>query len=154
MFDFLSGELTEALSAEINDFENVVITNVPRRKPSILKYGYDHAAVIARLVAKHTGAEYASLLISKAEKVQKRLQREERIKNASFAYKKKLPDLKGKTVIVVDDIVTTGASMGACAALIRGLGPKTIIGAAISIAYKDKQEKIATTDRFGVNKRS
>lgn len=152
VFDFLATELTDALLWQIKDFDNVIITNVPRRKAAIKKYGYDHAAQVAKTIAKQTGAKYIPLLVSKTEKVQKRLLKAERIKNANFAYKRKIPDLKNKNVIIVDDIVTTGASMGVCAALIRALKPKSIMGASVSVAYKDKYKKIDTSDRFGVIK--
>jgi competence protein ComFC len=52
--------------------------------------------------------------------------------------------LKGKTVIVVDDVVTTGSSLAACASLIRGMGTRKIIGATLSIAYKDSYIKPRT----------
>ena len=152
VFEFLANELSDAVCQQIERFDNVIITNVPRRKASIKKYGYDHAAKIAKCIAKRTGAKYVPLLVSKTSKIQKKLQRSERIKNASFEYRRKLPELKGKTVVIVDDIVTTGASLGACAALIRALKPKNIIGASVSIAYKDKYRKIDTSDRFGVIK--
>jgi len=46
--------------------------------------------------------------------------------------------LSGKKVMLIDDIVTTGTSMGSAATLLRGLGAKGIIGVCIAIAYRDK----------------
>ena len=39
----------------------------------------------------------------------------------------------------MDDIVTSGASMGHAAMLIRGLGAKTIVGVVLGIAYSDER---------------
>ena len=49
--------------------------------------------------------------------------------------------LNGYTVIIVDDIITTGASMSSCAMLIKAYKPTKVIGAALGIAYKDTQKR-------------
>ena len=61
---------------------------------------------------------------------------QDRFKNALYDYKKPYI-LEGERVILIDDIVTTGASMGACATLIKGLGAKEIVGACMAVAYRD-----------------
>ena len=58
-------------------------------------------------------------------------------KNPIVAHEYLGRDVDGKDVIIVDDIVTTGSSMGAAATLIRGLGCRKIYAAAVSIAYPD-----------------
>ena len=113
-----------------------------------MKYGIDHAELLAKSLAKKLSAQYYQPIISKSKKAQKKTSGEERLKNAQFKLKVRAKSLSGKTVIIVDDIVTTGSSMGACAMLLRGLGAKKIIGATISIAYKDMYIPLNTDDRF------
>lgn len=141
VFDFLADELVGVIknSLDIDGNEGkYLITNVPRRAASIREYGYDHAAEIAKRVSVKLGIEYAKLLVSRAKRPQKGIHGDERLKNAVFDYKPgKSRSLKGLTVILVDDVVTTGASMGYCASLIRGMGTRRIVGASVSIAYKD-----------------
>ncbi len=145
VFDFLSDEITSVIrnSLHTRGRENeFLITCVPRRSASIREYGYDHAAEIAKRAAAKLGIEYAQLLVSRAKRPQKGIHGEERLKNAIFDYKRgKSRTLKGITVILVDDVVTTGASMSYCASLIRGMGTRRIVGASISIAYKDSYIK-------------
>lgn len=129
--------LTGAITNTIGKCDNFIITNVPRRKSAIIQYGIDHSALLAKSVAKALGAEYKSILKSKAKKAQKNLRGDERIANIEFKIRKNL-DLKGRKVIIVDDVVTSGASMGFAASLIRSLGTKDISGAALAIAFKDK----------------
>lgn len=148
VLDFLTDELASALSNSVNNLDECVFVNVPRRRKTALKYGIDHAQLLAKSLAKRFSAVHYQPLVSKTKRAQKKTFGSERIKNAEFSLKRKAKSLKGKTVIIVDDIVTTGASMGACAALIRALGTKKIIGAAISIAYKDKYIPINKNDRF------
>jgi len=144
VLDFLADELAEAITRVIDDKKNkYVITNIPRRKKAIIKYGFDHAAMLARRLSEKLDVEYRPLLISQSKKAQKSVIGEGRIANAKFALRgRKTQDLRGKTVIVVDDIVTTGASMSKCAALIRKCNTRKVIGAVLGIAYKDSYTHI------------
>jgi len=135
---FLSCELAKAIKASVKNPEECIFTSIPRRRASIIKYGMDHAQLLSRRTAKILGAEYKNLLNSRAKTEQKKAgSREGRLKNTTFKIKNESVDLTGKRVILVDDLVTTGASMGTAAMLIKSLGAKSITGAAIAIAYKD-----------------
>lgn len=136
--DFLVNELKSSLENKSLNLENTIITNVPRRRTSVKKYGFDHAEKLAKSLSREIGIEYKKLLVSRARRDQKKSQgREERFKNAEFDYKRRAHDISGKNVIIVDDIITTGASVGACATLLKGLGAKKISALAIAIAYSD-----------------
>ena len=138
--NFLANELQKSLLNKNIKLENTIITSVPRRRRSIIKYGFDHAEVLSKALAKEVGLEYKSFLISKAKKDQKKnTDKEERHKNAIFDYRRKAPDIPGKNVIIIDDIITTGSSIAACATLLHGLGAKKIIALTLSIAYNDEQ---------------
>ena len=136
VIDFLSKELAEALKKCLQfDLSEYVITSVPRRKKAVINYGYDHAKCLAKAVSKRLGITYIEILKSQSKRPQKSVYGQERIKNAKFEYKsKKHFTLKGKNVIIIDDIITTGASMCNCAALIKALKPKRIIGACLGTA--------------------
>ncbi len=145
VFNFLAEQLAESIKrAYILDGneDKYVITNVPRRRPTIRKYGYDHSQVIARKVAKILKIKYLNLFVSSAKRAQKETVGQERMRNPDVDYRRGVDiNLKGVTVFLVDDVVTTGASMSTCASLIRGLGSKNIVGATLSIAYKDSYIK-------------
>lgn len=139
VLSLLSDELAGAIrfSVDIKPSE-FVITNVPRRRKAIVNFGYDHASELAKEVARRLDIEYVAILKSKSKKSQKSVYGHARVENARFEYKCSEDfSLKGKTVILVDDIVTTGASMSNSATLIRGLRPRRIIGACLGTAYKE-----------------
>lgn len=144
----LTEEISSAIDNSLKIDENTVFTNVPRRKREAKRYGLDHAALLSKSLAKHYSAKYYQPLLAKSKRAQKKTIGEDRIKNAKFKIKARAKTLEGKTVIIVDDIVTTGASMGACAMLLHALGAKIIIGAVVSIAYKDRYTPFDTEDRF------
>ena len=134
---FIVDELYVAVINSI-DPSDYIITNVPRKRSRILKYGIDHSAVIAKTLARRLKIKYVKLLNSTSKKMQKKTQGADRISNATFDYARGVRNIKNEKVLLFDDIVTTGASMGNCAMLIKGLGAKEIIGICMSVAFKDK----------------
>lgn len=147
--DFLAEELASSIITSVKDPEKYIYTSVPRRRDATVKYGIDHAALLARATARKLGAKYQKLLISKAKAAQKKAKdRYERIQNANFKLRKKSNAVIGNNVIIIDDIVTTGASMGASAMLLKSAGAKRILGATLAIAYRDPYVPFDENDRF------
>ena len=143
VLDFLADELASSVATAFPNASEFVFTSVPRRRAARVKYGIDHAALLSERVARKLNAKYEKTLISHSKKEQKLSKhREERMKNARFDYLNKRVDLAGKTVVLIDDVVTTGASMSVAATLLKGAGAKKIIGASLAIAYNDNALKI------------
>lgn len=139
VFEFTSDELAEAIKASLKlTPEKYVITNIPRRGSAIVDFGYDHAAELAKRVARNLGVDYVRSMRSKAKKAQKESVGVERIKNAVFQIRPNASEkIKGKTVIIIDDIITTGSSMIAAGKILRSNGARRTISAAIAISYPD-----------------
>jgi ComF family protein len=102
-----------------------VLVNVPVHADRRRRRGYDQAELIARAAAAELGVPFAPILErSRATIAQFDLDRSARAVNVDGAFRLK-PDpggwtrsrpLAGRWVILVDDVVTTGASLAACAA--------------------------------------
>ncbi|MBE6642826.1 MAG: ComF family protein [Ruminococcaceae bacterium] len=129
IFDFVSEEMANEL-VEKRMLQNAVVVNVPRNPKSIKKYGYDHARKLAVRLADRLELEYVDFLRhSRSKTEQKMLNKEQRDLNAKtncYARQKYAPKIKGKTVLLVDDIGTTGAMTGACASLLHRHGADKI----------------------------
>ena len=144
VIDFLAEEIAECIRSNLNLFDKdaYVITNVPRRKGAIIKFGYDHTECLAKSVSKKLEMKFCKLLKSKAKHAQKETRGSDRMANAEFDYISDNPmNLKGKSVIIIDDIITTGASMGGCAMLIKGLEARECIAVSVASAYNDEYQK-------------
>lgn len=148
IFRFCASELARSIKSSGLDLSNALITNIPRRKVSINKFGYDHAEKLAKEVSKILNIEYLSLLNSKSQKSQKETVGEERRLNVRFELKDDNLNLSGRRVLLIDDVVTTGASISYAAMLLRSLGARKVIGASLSIAFKDYNPPPNTDDRF------
>ena len=79
--------------------------------------GYNQAEMLARGMSEVTGLPVVNLLKrTKNRKPQSRLRGEARLKNAEGIYKAAIPnEWRGKRLVLVDDVMTTGATLGSCA---------------------------------------
>ena len=90
VISFLSEELARSIERSLNIKKGkYIITSVPRRRKAIVKFGFDHAEVLARRVSSILNIEYKKLLISKSKKPQKSVAGEARLYNAKFDYASK-----------------------------------------------------------------
>lgn len=124
------------------DRSRTVLTYLPRSRRARLQTGTDQAQMLAHCLGKRLELPVCELLKRKrgSDRSQKNLSPKDRVKNAKRAY---LPnvreDCRGKTVLLVDDIVTTGASMAVCARILRRMGAAEVfcVAVATDVANKD-----------------
>ena len=133
---FCAKELAAAICASIEDPSRYILTYVPRRAAARRRYGVDQARILAEHIGKLLSIPVVHALRSRARTPQKKLNARQRRENAVF-YARRGVDLSGKRVLLVDDIVTTGATMGSAAFALRGIGAKEIVGVCFAIAFKD-----------------
>lgn len=144
VFGFVAEELLFELERYIEKTglrrENIIITYCPRKRKTVNEVGFDQAKILASELSKKSGIKCYALIARKLSfaRAQKKLdakKREKSVKNA-FALKKGV-DLKSKTVVLLDDLVTTGATMGKCASLLKKGGAALVVG--LCVAYTEKQ---------------
>ena len=137
----LSGALLEMLfEAEVSRDE-VVLVYLPRSHRSAAVNGTDQAKRLAEALSARTGIQTYSAIrrrISRNQK-QKKLTPQGRRENAKRAYvlckNSDRSFLRGKSVVLIDDIVTTGATVAIGVCLLRKIGVKRVF--ALSVAYDD-----------------
>ena len=114
---------------------DLIITNVPRRERGIINYGYDQGRMLAKNISRITHIPCSPLLVRERDgSEQKNLGEEERRRNVkgAFSLAKNVGDLKGKCIILVDDVVTTGASVNECISVLKTAGPAAILPVCIA----------------------
>jgi len=103
-----------------------LVTHVPVHAARARTRGYDQAALISRVAARYLGLPYAPLLSrERATIAQFDLDRPDRAANVAgaFAVHPELGTaLVGRWVLLVDDVVTTGATLAACADALERAG--------------------------------
>ena len=89
-----------------------------------------------------------SLCVTRESAAQKSLSRVERLRNAKKAYRCKTgADLSGKRVLLVDDIITTGATISSCALALLEAGAVEVTAAAIAVDEDMPKEKQKPTEK-------
>ena len=130
LYRFQASELAALVRRRLDDCEDFVVTYAPRKASKVAKYGIDQAKETSRRVAKLLSIPHYTVLKHIESDEQKRLTAEERSKNAKRSYRlSKDADglIRGKRVILYDDVVTSGATMVACASLLKKAGAKEIV---------------------------
>lgn len=109
-----------------------VLVHLPRARRSVRKNGFDHARYLAKALSIATDIPHRKLLIRLRDgKEQKKLSVSERIRNVKGAFAVR-ENLTGLRILLVDDVVTTGASAGEAAKMLRAAGAAEVTVVALS----------------------
>lgn len=113
------------------DLKPDVITFIPMHWTRLLVRGYNQSALIARELAKLTGirADFDVLVKIRNTKTQAGMDRKSRRKNIKGSFLAK--GVKGLSVLVVDDVITTGETAGAAARALKDAGADKVFIAGI-----------------------
>jgi ComF family protein len=103
-----------------------VIVPVPLHRWRLWRRRFNQAAALARVVAHHSGVPLDPLLLARVKRTRSQVgltrpQRQENLQGAFRAPEDAKAQLKGRRVLLIDDVLTTGATANAASrALLRG----------------------------------
>lgn len=99
------------------------VVPVPLYLNDEIKRGFNQAGILARSIARRLKAPYSRMVKKrKPTPKQVRLQRAERRKNLQDAFSCTRETVKHETVLLVDDVFTTGSTLSACAEVLKKTG--------------------------------
>lgn len=138
---FFSSLMTNVVSESFKDINFDLITTVPMHYLKRVKRGFNQSQILATNIAKALCLPFRNILKeNKASKIQHKSQSiAERFLNVKGKYSlRKGQNLKGKTVLLVDDIMTTGATLSECARLLKlGGAEKVYAVTTLKTLYKE-----------------
>lgn len=146
-FEFLACQLLHGIRRTLDDLDidecDVLVTYCPRSWRSRRIYGFDQAELLARHITCQSDMTFAKLLSRKYkvfDKKQKKLSFAERANNVKGIISAvSCNDVRGKTVLLVDDVVTSGATMAACTAALLAAGAERVVCACVAAAAKENK---------------
>ena len=105
-----------------------MIVPVPLYWQRYMLRGYNQSEVLAKMLGKYLNIPVKSPLKRIRHTTrQATLNREERLKNLKGAFAVPKPEkVAGKIILLVDDVLTTGSTLHACAEALRQAGAKDI----------------------------
>ena len=116
---------------EKNPIQGEVLVPVPLHKSRIRERGYNQSTLLAKGLAKLCGLPVIHNSLVKHEKSLPQARTtsvEERKKNVSDVFSVRDEYLKGKAIILVDDVSTSGATLDACAGVLKEAGAVSVWG--------------------------
>lgn len=130
-----AGVIARVLSDTRSLPKDMLITYVPTAQSRVRVRGYDQAALIAKQLSVRLGSPYLPLLARTGGQRQLGQRREVRKKQMADAFR---PlgniDLQDRHVLLVDDVLTTGATCEAAARILRQAGAKRVSAAVFAVA--------------------
>jgi ComF family protein len=123
-----------------DDFD--LLVPVPMHRTKLYSRSYNPADIFAKRIRRLTGIPVSSFALAHAKtaKEQHHLTERERFENAEKVYSlERADEIKGKRILLCDDVITTGATVGVCAKLLVNGGAASVCAAACaSTSYKSE----------------
>ena len=134
-----------------------LIVPVPLSQGRLKERGYNQAALLARPLALAINARYASSALARTRNTpsQVGLSVEERQENVSGAFTADRKQVWARDILLVDDTVTTGSTVNACAEALLAAGSGKVYALSLARAVlKAKNENDRQPNRVSIGPRS
>ena len=113
--------------ASLLSTEGVVLVHVPTASSRVRQRGYDQAMLIAKALSRQTGLPHRTSLGRLGQHHQVGMGREQRVTQLAKAFRVLRPgSVAGKHIVLIDDVLTTGATLEAAARALKAAGAKHV----------------------------
>jgi ComF family protein len=127
---------------ELIDQSDIIIP-VPLHNKRLRERRFNQSALLAQEIAKRSGKAYLPDLLQRTRHTipQQGLNYKERGKNVHGAFgvnKDHLQTLKGKAILLIDDVFTSGATLNECARVMKKAGAAAVNVLTVARVTKDE----------------
>lgn len=119
------------LLAERVDYQPMIVTAVPVAPVRYRERGYNQSELIAKQLSRRLGRPYLATMGRTTREHQVGKSRAERLQQIQGVFYP-TRELHGEKVLIVDDVITTGATLAECAAVLRAAGASEVWAAAVA----------------------
>lgn len=115
------------LMAQCWDFDADLLVHAPTVPARVRARGYDQAKLIAEHLSRRVSDRSASVFVRIGRERQLGKSRHDRLQQAGSFFALPRPDrVAGKRIVLIDDVVTTGATLESAALLCRNAGAERV----------------------------
>jgi len=134
--------LTESVP-DLKIRSEVIVVPIPLHWIRERKRGYNQAHLFCSAVGRTSGFVVEKRILRRVRKTKPQfgLKKQERMRNVSDAFALGNIDVRGKSIILVDDVFTSGATLTACASILTAGGAKSVSALAAARAPYDKTDR-------------
>ena len=111
-----------------------LIIPVPLHPDRLRNRGYNQASLLAKPISKSTGILFNGKSLFRINKTRSQvgLSLPERMENVSGAFQADPVYVKGQSVLIIDDVITTGSTLKSCAAALKNSGAEKVYGLSLA----------------------
>lgn len=133
--DYYAGEIAARLGGKIRSWKAEALVPVPVHRSKLRQRGYNQAGILAEELGKRLGLPVLTNYVTRCRRTrpQKSLNDEQRQNNLKKAFKICRNDVKLDTIIIVDDIYTTGSTIDEMARALKKAGARKIYFIALAV---------------------
>lgn len=122
LFARLMIEAGRQIIAEAN-----LVVPVPLYRTRLISRRFNQAALLAEAISRQTSMAFAPTLLTRTRRTKRQVglstrQRKLNVKGAFSVSRSRSRSLAGQTVVLIDDVITTGATVEACSAALKEAG--------------------------------
>jgi ComF family protein len=120
----------------------VLVIPVPLHRSKVRQRGFNQSELIARSALRHLGGSRFELHTGNLRRVratvsQTGLTRHQRRENVRGAFVVTAPErVRDRSVLIVDDVYTTGTTLNECARVLRAAGARQVVVATVARVYR------------------
>lgn len=136
---FFARRMAAVVKQEYANYDIAFVACVPTHRSDWEEKGYNHAALIAKNVANDLELKFVGSMLQKTRKNEKQhtLNRAERQRNVRGAYRVTRSELvAGRTILLCDDVSTTGSTLNECARVLKAAGAKRVLCVTATLAQR------------------
>ena len=137
---WFADRLAELVNSEANRLAADVVVPVPLHRERERERGYNQAALLSKPLAKRLQLPHKAVLLvrTRARPDKQVLSLEERWESVRGAFATRPgSQVDNLRVLLVDDVLTTGATLDACARALREAGAKSVVGLTVARALRN-----------------
>ena len=139
----LASLMAEHIRTEYADVVFDAVVSVPAHRKSQRKRGFVPTVLLAKETARQLGLPYDSMLVKILDNPpQKGMSRAERVGNVAGVFDlRKENAAEGKRLLLIDDVITTGATVNECAKILRIFGASYVYAASVCVNRPPKKQE-------------